>query len=354
MAYKEVHRVEISEVIRRWPAGHSHRRIASGTGLSRDTVAKYIAAAKGLGVSHEGPDPATSRSAGWWPSASRALHLALPQLHLDVGDAPDRANTGNKLMTLVASALARNDCIDDTTCYAPAGRLRSRLPGQGASTLETSLPSFRQTGPLSHGRPLLIAGRGGAASVGIIADGDAQTPDASDGFLISISVWPCIPTGSSEGSLPVQGGSNRVCPSVLAPPNSGVESHRPVRVLDDVGSGRSAGQELYPINSDTVTDRAVVQSLQGRRGVVAGIAVGMIAVAVAPAGGVIATSDCGRQTGCHRLCQFKTSSTGPEELFAGMVSTFLSRLRDVTVAHYSPSSTAPDSPDDDLATGRLI
>ena len=36
MAYKEVLRVEISEVIRRWRAGHSQRRIASGTGLSRD------------------------------------------------------------------------------------------------------------------------------------------------------------------------------------------------------------------------------------------------------------------------------------------------------------------------------
>ena len=57
MAYKEVHRVEISEVIRRWRAGHSQRHIASGTGLSRDTVAKYIAAAEGLDVSREGPKP---------------------------------------------------------------------------------------------------------------------------------------------------------------------------------------------------------------------------------------------------------------------------------------------------------
>ena len=57
MAYKEVSRVEISEVIRRWRAGHSQRHIASGTGLSRDTVAKYIAAAEGLGVSREGSEP---------------------------------------------------------------------------------------------------------------------------------------------------------------------------------------------------------------------------------------------------------------------------------------------------------
>ena len=37
MAYK-VHRVEIQEVIRRWQAGNSQRSIATGTGLSRETV----------------------------------------------------------------------------------------------------------------------------------------------------------------------------------------------------------------------------------------------------------------------------------------------------------------------------
>ena len=45
-----------------------------------------------------------------------ALRLGLPQLlgkHLDLGGAPGRANTGDKMMTLVASALAGGDCIDD-------------------------------------------------------------------------------------------------------------------------------------------------------------------------------------------------------------------------------------------------
>ena len=45
-----------------------------------------------------------------------ARHLGLPQLVqecLDLGDAPGRANTGDKMMTLVASALAGGDCIDD-------------------------------------------------------------------------------------------------------------------------------------------------------------------------------------------------------------------------------------------------
>ena len=46
MAYKEVSRVEIAEAIRRWQKGISLRRIASGTGLSRDTVRKYVTAAE--------------------------------------------------------------------------------------------------------------------------------------------------------------------------------------------------------------------------------------------------------------------------------------------------------------------
>ena len=41
MAYKEVLRVEIQEVVRRWQAGSSQRQIAEGMGLSRATVRKY-------------------------------------------------------------------------------------------------------------------------------------------------------------------------------------------------------------------------------------------------------------------------------------------------------------------------
>ena len=38
MAYREVSRMEIQEIIRRWQAGDSQRKIALGTGLSRDTI----------------------------------------------------------------------------------------------------------------------------------------------------------------------------------------------------------------------------------------------------------------------------------------------------------------------------
>ena len=45
-----------------------------------------------------------------------AHRLGLGELvdrHVNLGDAPGRANAGDKVLTLVASALACGDCIDD-------------------------------------------------------------------------------------------------------------------------------------------------------------------------------------------------------------------------------------------------
>ena len=44
MAYREVSRVEIAEVVRCWQSGIGRWRISTGTGLSRATVRKYIEA----------------------------------------------------------------------------------------------------------------------------------------------------------------------------------------------------------------------------------------------------------------------------------------------------------------------
>jgi transposase len=57
MAYQEVSRVEIKEVIRQWQAGSSLRGMSRATGLSRGTVRKYILAAKQVGVEQDGPGP---------------------------------------------------------------------------------------------------------------------------------------------------------------------------------------------------------------------------------------------------------------------------------------------------------
>ena len=63
-------------------------------------------------------------NAGLILPATLAQHFGLPELvdrHLDLGDAPGRANTGDKMMTLVASALAGGDCIDDADALRAGG-----------------------------------------------------------------------------------------------------------------------------------------------------------------------------------------------------------------------------------------
>ena len=69
---------------------------------------------------------------------------ALVDRHVDLGDAPGRANAGDKVLTLVASALAGGDCIDDADALR-AGETR-RVLGctvKAPSTLGTFLRSFR-------------------------------------------------------------------------------------------------------------------------------------------------------------------------------------------------------------------
>jgi hypothetical protein len=57
MGYRELHRMEIEEVVRRWQVSESQRAIARATGLARETVKKYLAAAGDLGLSAIGPPP---------------------------------------------------------------------------------------------------------------------------------------------------------------------------------------------------------------------------------------------------------------------------------------------------------
>ena len=85
--------------------------------------------------------------AGLLLPATLARHLGLAELVrqcLDLGNAPGRANTGDKIMTLVASALAGGDCIDDADALrtgGTAGVLDCMV--KAPSTLGTFLRSFR-------------------------------------------------------------------------------------------------------------------------------------------------------------------------------------------------------------------
>ena len=86
-------------------------------------------------------------NAGLLFPATLAQHLGMRELvdrHLDLGGAPGRANAGDKLLTLVASALAGGDCIDDADALragGTAGVLDCMV--KAPSTLGTFLRSFR-------------------------------------------------------------------------------------------------------------------------------------------------------------------------------------------------------------------
>ena len=50
MAYRELHVVEIKEVLRLWTKGHGYRAVSSRTGVDRKTVRRYVEAAKCEGL----------------------------------------------------------------------------------------------------------------------------------------------------------------------------------------------------------------------------------------------------------------------------------------------------------------
>ena len=86
-------------------------------------------------------------NAGLFLPATLTQHLGLRELvdhHLDLGGVPGRANTGDKMLTLVASALAGGDCIDDAGALRAGGTVGVLgCVVKAPSTLGTFLRSFR-------------------------------------------------------------------------------------------------------------------------------------------------------------------------------------------------------------------
>ena len=86
-------------------------------------------------------------NAGLLLPVTLAHHLGVGELVdrcVDLGDTPGRANAGDKLLTLVASALAGGDCIDDADALRAGGT--EQVLGcvvKAPSTLGTFLRSFR-------------------------------------------------------------------------------------------------------------------------------------------------------------------------------------------------------------------
>ena len=86
-------------------------------------------------------------NAGLLLPATLAQHLGLRELvgnHVDLGHAPARANAGDKMLTLVASALAGGDCIDDADVLRSGGTAGAiGCVVKAPPTLGTFLRSFQ-------------------------------------------------------------------------------------------------------------------------------------------------------------------------------------------------------------------
>ena len=86
-------------------------------------------------------------NAGLILSVTLAHHMGLVELvdhHVDLGDAPGRANAGDKFLTLVVSALAGGVCIDDADALRTGGTASAiGCVVKAPSTLGTFLRSFR-------------------------------------------------------------------------------------------------------------------------------------------------------------------------------------------------------------------
>src|SRR5215469_6238789 len=69
MGYRELSRMHVREVVRRWQAQESQRAIARAMGLSRVTVRRYITEAQSLALAQTGP-PQSWGTAHWtvWPT----------------------------------------------------------------------------------------------------------------------------------------------------------------------------------------------------------------------------------------------------------------------------------------------
>src|SRR3989304_10265859 len=81
-------------------------------------------------------DDRLGAAAGLLLPATLVQHLGLRELvdeHLDLGAAPGRANVGDKVLTLIGSALAGGDTIDDAKALRAGGTGRGLgFPGEAA------------------------------------------------------------------------------------------------------------------------------------------------------------------------------------------------------------------------------
>lgn len=154
MGYRELNRMEIVELIRRWQAGESQRVIARQSGLARATVAKYLGAARALGLQASGPPP------------DEAQLVQLARLSALAGTRPGRTSPARAPLEPYRdqlSAWLRHDRLQLT-------RVQELLARDGLAVSYSTLQRFvRQAG---LGRPAATTVRMAESAPGAVAEFD--------------------------------------------------------------------------------------------------------------------------------------------------------------------------------------
>ena len=147
-------------------------------------------------------DPRLVANAGLMLLVTLAGRLGLSELadsHLDLGDAPGRANVGDKILTLVASALAGSDCIDDAEALRAGGT--GRILGctvKAPSALGTFLRSFRW----GHVRQLDRVSRELLARAWAVGAGPGDSPLTVDlGYSDQRGYHPLLAVAAGSGDV---------------------------------------------------------------------------------------------------------------------------------------------------------
>ncbi len=141
-----------------------------------------------------------------------AHHLGVGELvdrHLDLGYAPGRANAGDKMLTLVASALAGGDCIDDADALRAGST--ERVLGcvvKAPSTLGTFLRSFRW----GHVRQLDRVSREVMARAWVAGAGPGDDPLTIDLDSTVCETYGLAKEGAQRHNMPASGAITRCSP----------------------------------------------------------------------------------------------------------------------------------------------
>ena len=165
-------------------------------------------------------------NAGLLLPVTLAQHLGLREFvdsHVDLGDAPGRANTGDKIVTLVASALAGGDCIDDADALR-TGRT-ARVLGcvvKAPSTLGTFLRSFRW----GHVRQLDRVGRELLAKAWAAGAGPGDAPLTIDLDSTICKTYGLVKEGARHHSYTGQRAAHHARRPRLLHPRRGVRLPR--------------------------------------------------------------------------------------------------------------------------------